>query len=223
MATHAGYNGRIVYYDSSYNNYVLNAYNWTVSYDAGEGETTDFTSTGAKTFLPLTTEWSGSATLRLDGTTAIPDLDNTLTYIWLFINYVEGTTEFGYRGTAFTTAMNPGVDVNGLPELTLNFRGSAVLTIGNIAGPLRVTDCTGNLDANGDYAYNGVANGRLEFAGSDGFLIQWDGVDTWWITDTTDTWAYVPTSTLSGPVYDGYGAVGGAAAGTPDVRWADNA
>ena len=126
MATVAGYMGSVVWAGANAN-FATNAYSWTLSYDAGEGETTDFTSTGAKTFIPLTTEWSGSFVTRLDATTAIPAVGIAATEIEL-----EITTNFGYEGSAFATSVTPGQDVNGLPELTVNFRGSGVLTLGAI-------------------------------------------------------------------------------------------
>ena len=133
MAVAAGYYSLIGWNDSASVSYILNAYNWTMSYEVGEGETTDFTSVGPKTFIALTTEWSGSLTLRFEQGSAYPDLDNTLTNIKLFI-YYSAPTEFGFGGTAFCTAENPTVDVNGVPEMVVNFRGSAALTIGDISG-----------------------------------------------------------------------------------------
>ena len=128
MATVAGYLGRVAWAGVNLN-FGLNAYSWTLSYDAGEGETTDFTSAGPKTFIPLTTEWSGSFVTRLDATTAIPAIGIAASVLSLYISFADN---FGYEGSAFSTSATPGQDVNGLPELTVNFRGTGVLTLGAI-------------------------------------------------------------------------------------------
>jgi hypothetical protein len=131
MATSQGYLASVGWNDSSSVSYVLNAYNWTLTYEAGEGETTDFSTTQPKTFIPLTTEWSGTASLRWDAGTALPDFETTLNNIKLFI---DTATTFGFGGSCFCTIENPTLDVNGVAEGTVNFRGSAALTIGDISG-----------------------------------------------------------------------------------------
>ena len=104
---------------------------FTVTYEAGEGETTDFTvaaPTYPKEWLPLTSEWSGTITCRLDAATGISAVGTTKTVLSL---YVTGGN-FGYEGSAFATSAAITVDVNGIPELVVSFRGSGALTIGGI-------------------------------------------------------------------------------------------
>ena len=141
MAVKQGYFARIVWTDSSEVSYAVNAFNWSLTYEAGEGETTAFP-TGIpavphpKDFLPLSTEWSGSMQLRLDAEASIPDFEDVLTLVKLYINAHDAVpiVEFGYGGNAFCKAQNPSADVNGVPEATVNFRGSGALTIGDISG-----------------------------------------------------------------------------------------
>lgn len=124
MATTAGYNGSVSWAGANANIAQL-AYAWTLTYEAGEGETTDYTSAGPKTFIPLTTEWSGSLTCRLDSATAISAVGVAASELKL---HITGT--FGYKGDAFATGANPSQDVNGVPEITVNFRGTSTLTLG---------------------------------------------------------------------------------------------
>lgn len=141
MAVKQGYFARIIWTDSNLVSYTVNAFNWTLSYEAGEGETTAFPTAAPatlpfpKTFLPLSTEWSGSCQLRLDADASIPDFENVLALIKLYINAEDAdpVVEFGYGGQGFCKAQNPSADVNGVPEATVNFRGSGALTIGDIS------------------------------------------------------------------------------------------
>lgn len=134
MAASQGYLASVGWTNSGSNSYVLNAYNWTLTYEAGEGETTDFTVAAAtypKEFLPLTSEWSGTASLRWDADIAIPAFEASLNNIRL---YVDTTGVWGFGGSCFCTLENPTMDVNGVAEGTVNFRGSGALTIGALGG-----------------------------------------------------------------------------------------
>ena len=136
MATKAGFNG-LVDWAAGNANFAQLVYQWTLSYEAGEGETTEWDHivvelaagrTPSKTFVALTTEWSGSFMTRLDSATAIPHPGTALSAIRLVIT----GGNFGYSGSGFCTTANPTQDVNGVPELTVNFRGSGPLTIGAV-------------------------------------------------------------------------------------------
>jgi len=122
MATTAAYNGSVSW-PGAYANIIQNSYAWTLTYEAGEGETTDFSTTSPKIWLPLTTEWSGTVTCRLDAGTAIPHVGLAATTIYL---YITGT--FGYSGSAFATSAAITLDVNGVPDLAVSFRGSGALS-----------------------------------------------------------------------------------------------
>ena len=126
MATAAGYGGSAVWAGANAN-YAQNVYSWTLNLEVGEGETTDFSSTGPKTWISLTHEWSGSFVCRLDASTALPAAGQALTTITL-----EIASNFGYAGTCFCTGFGASQEVNGVPEVTINFRGSAALTIGAV-------------------------------------------------------------------------------------------
>jgi hypothetical protein len=133
MAVKQGYFGKVVFAGANAGA-TTNAYSWSLTYEAGEGETTEFpTSTPTlphpKEFLPLSTEWSGSFNVRLDATTAMVAPGVLISELKL---YVDQANTFGYKGDAFIKSISPGVDVNGVPECTVNFRGTGVLTIGNI-------------------------------------------------------------------------------------------
>ena len=39
---------------------------------------------------------------------------------------------FGYKGNAFIKTLSPTVEVNGVPEATISFRGTGALTVGAI-------------------------------------------------------------------------------------------
>ena len=123
MAVTAGYNGTVSWAGGN-TDATTNVYNWTLSYEAAEGETTAFVSSGPKTFIALTTEWSGSFTCRLDATAAMPAPGNSITEITL--TAAAGRT---YVGSAFITSVNPTIDVNGVPECVVNFRGTGALVL----------------------------------------------------------------------------------------------
>lgn len=136
MATQAGFKGSASYAGANVN-FAQLVYQWTLNYEAGEGETTEWDHlvtelaagrTPSKTFISLTTEWSGSFMCRLDSATAIPDPGTTITELELRIL----STTFGYEGEAFVTTANPSLDANGVPELTVNYRGTGPLTVGAI-------------------------------------------------------------------------------------------
>ena len=110
-----------------------NVRNWTLTWESGEGDTTTMDPAACaedKSFIPLIREWSGSFQVSLDSSTAMPVPGNSITELKLFI---DKSTDFGYKGDAFITSINPSVDVNGVPECTVNFRGTGALTPGDIA------------------------------------------------------------------------------------------
>ena len=58
---------------------------------------------------------------------AVPAVGIAATEIQLLIK-----TAFGYKGDAFCTSIAPSVDVNGVAELVINFRGTGALTLGAV-------------------------------------------------------------------------------------------
>ena len=122
MATAAGYGGSVTW-AAGYGDADQNVYTWSLNYEAGEGETTDFSSSGPKTWIPLTTEWSGSFSARLDATTALVAVGTAATSLTLL---VAGSVS--YSGSAFATGMAITQDVNGVPEVVYTFRGTSTLT-----------------------------------------------------------------------------------------------
>ena len=123
MAAVAGFGGSVVW-AGGYATSDTNVYAWTLNYEAGEGETTDFTSSGPKTFISLTTEWSGTFTVRLDGTDVQVAPGTAAASITLTSS--AGRT---FVGSAFSTGLAISTDVNGIPESVVSFRGTGALTI----------------------------------------------------------------------------------------------
>ena len=128
MAAQEGFEGSVVWAGANANA-DNNVYSWNLTYDADEGETSDFLSTGPKSWIALMTEWSGSFAIRLDVATAVPHAGNSITLLKL---YVDLGTTFGYSGQAFIKSINPTGEVGGLFDCTINFRGTGALTIGAI-------------------------------------------------------------------------------------------
>jgi hypothetical protein len=166
MSVIAGKEAYVIYNDENGDSRVLHGVSWTMTAEAGEGETTEMTPGGAtdKTFIPLINEFSGSITCRLGSGSLAATLDGATTEVCLYIKYIPGLSAFGYRGSAICTGVSPTVDVNGVPEDVVTFRGTDALALGIIEGPLTVSG-TGTA-ADSAYTFEGYTGdgSTAEFA-----------------------------------------------------------
>ncbi len=67
MGAFSGHSGNVTFGSG----YTVNVYSWSIDYTAEALESTDFASSGARTFIPGLTGWSGSYECRLDSATPI--------------------------------------------------------------------------------------------------------------------------------------------------------
>ena len=100
-----------------------NVKSWSLDYTADTLDTTDFTTSGPRSFIGGLTTWSGSFETNLDATDAMPT-PGTKTRLTLTAS--SGRT---FVGLALLTGLHPSVSVDGLNGLTVDFQGSSDLTI----------------------------------------------------------------------------------------------
>ena len=135
MAAIAGYNGSVAWSAGVYNSDTagvsLNVRTWSLDYVADTLDTTDFTSTGDRTFISGLRSWSGTCESLLDGTASplgdasdLGSLDSVSDVITITAS--SGKT---YSGTAFVTGIHPSVAVDGVNTVTVDFQGTGAITI----------------------------------------------------------------------------------------------
>lgn len=104
--------------------------NWKLDLGADTPETTAFSSTGWKTFVPGLKEWNGSAEGNFDMT----DTNGQLAMQNALLNgtslalklYVDATHY--YSGTAYVKKVSPEAAVDDVVKIAFDFQGSGALT-----------------------------------------------------------------------------------------------
>ena len=112
---------------------TTNAKSWSLDYTADMLDTTDFTSTGDRTFIGGLRTWSGSWEMNLDSATKILSDEANLggtspvtTSDTLTLTADSGIT---YSGLATISGVHPSVSTDGLNTVTVDFQGNGPLTI----------------------------------------------------------------------------------------------
>lgn len=126
MAAFKGYNASVTW-AGGHSDSTLNAHEWSLTVEADELDTTDFTSTGWRTFESGLMNWSGSITVKMDDVTALPSPGDVATELKCKI-----LAAFGFKGNAYVSSINPSATVEGVGAATVNFRGTGALTIGAV-------------------------------------------------------------------------------------------
>jgi len=120
MATASGVTGTVTLVGG----YVTNVKAWTMDHNADMLDTTDFTSTGPRTFLGGLTQWSGSYTCNYDAT--VIAVAPGAAAAALVLTALTGQT---FSGNAILESYSINASVEGTPEFTANFQGTGALAI----------------------------------------------------------------------------------------------
>ncbi len=126
MAAFKGYNASVTW-AGGHADATLNSHEWSLTVEADELDTTDFTSTGFRTYESGLVNWSGSITLKMDDITALPAVGGVATELKCLI-----LGAFGFKGNAYISSINPGATVEGIGTAVVNFRGTGSITIGAV-------------------------------------------------------------------------------------------
>ena len=127
MAALAGHGGKVdwgtVISDAGYN---INA--WKLDFTADALETTDFSTTGWRSFVAGLRQWAGSVEAYVDGTNqmTIADVSSSASI------YLHNDTNHYFTGTAICTGVHPSVGVEGIQTQTIDFQGTGTLTYSDI-------------------------------------------------------------------------------------------
>ena len=126
MAAVNGIGGNITF-ASEPQNLDLNVRSWSLDYVADTLDTTDFTSTGDRTFISGLRSWSGTFEAFLDGTTT--PLTNSSDMGISGIITLQSASGRIYLGTMILSGMHPSVTVDGVNTVTVDFQGTDNLLI----------------------------------------------------------------------------------------------
>ncbi len=119
MAAINGITGNVSFKTGS----TTNVKSWSLDRVGDTHDSTDFTSTGERTFATGLKGWSGSFVVNLDDTTALPDVNQSAAIV------LTASTGRTYSGTAILTGIHPSVSIDGLNESTIDFQGTGTMTI----------------------------------------------------------------------------------------------
>ena len=120
MGAFSGHGGNVTFGSG----YTVNVYSWSIDYTAEALESTDFASSGARTFIPGLTGWSGSYECRLDSATPIVAPGAAAASATF-----QARTGLTYNGNIIITGVSPANAVDGLSGVTFSFQGTAGLSI----------------------------------------------------------------------------------------------
>jgi len=127
MAALVGYGGKVdwstVVSDVGYD---INA--WKLDFTAESLDSTDFSTSGWRTFIAGLKQWGGSLDAFIDGTNqlTIADVGSSAT-----IKLYNDTNHY-YKGTALCTGVHPSVGVEGIQTQSLDFQGTGALTYSDL-------------------------------------------------------------------------------------------
>jgi len=126
MAAIAGITGTVAWAYGG-GNIDLNVRSWSIDLVADVHDTTDFSSSGDRTFIGGLRSWSGSFENLLDGTTtplATGEVGSAA--VSLVLTSSTGRT---YTGDAICTGIHPSVSVDGINVVTVDFQGTGALAL----------------------------------------------------------------------------------------------
>lgn len=126
MSAFKGYDANVTW-AGGHANATVNAHEWSLAVEADELDITGFTSTGWRKYIAGLKNWSGSFTVRLDDTLAMPEPGGIETELKVLIS-----AAFGFKGDAYCASINPTTAVEGTGSCTVNFRGVGALIIGAV-------------------------------------------------------------------------------------------
>ena len=111
-----------------------NIFSWKLDYTADALETTDFSTTGWRSFVAGLRQWAGSAEAYIDGTNQIPVSDvGGSANLWLYYHVSDTIlTHEIYKGTAIITGIHPSVGVEGIQSQTIDFQGTGTLVYSDV-------------------------------------------------------------------------------------------
>lgn len=98
--------------------------NWSIDAACDTLDSTDFSDSGARTFIAGLTSWSGSMEFLYQG--SAPPVTLGTTYTLHAILDDDNSKE--YSGSAIITGCNPSVAVDGIEVYAVSFQGSGTLT-----------------------------------------------------------------------------------------------
>ena len=109
---------------------VMGVTSWSVDYTGSTGETTGMDSAGVKSFLPTTTEWSGSVEGHYEttGGDQPPDPSETIGAP-VAIDLETVAAGLGCAGNAICTGCSYTVSYDGTLDYNATFQGTGALTI----------------------------------------------------------------------------------------------
>ncbi len=113
---------------------ILGVTNWSIDYVGSTAETTGMDDSGVKSFLPTTTEWSGSFEGHWESTAApyfptaatgmMPGQSGTITLV-----ASDGTTTVTCAGETVYTGLSLTTPSDGTFDYTFSFQGTGALSI----------------------------------------------------------------------------------------------
>ena len=135
MARVTGTQGSFKYDDTgAVQQTIAGVTSWTIDYVGSTSETTGMEDAGVKTFLPTTSEWSGSVeghweTGNPPYINAAQDIMPGLAPADLELIAADGITTVTYTGKAICTGLSCNAGYDGTLDFTLSFQGSGALGI----------------------------------------------------------------------------------------------
>lgn len=138
MSGLAGYDGKVKWAFSDTTIYLSDAthnlYSWKLDFTAEALDSTNFTTTGWRTFLAGLKQWSASVEAFVDDTNSIPVSDVGSTARIYLYNHISDATigNLLYKGDAICTGIHPSVSVDGIQTQTLDFQGTSDLIFSDV-------------------------------------------------------------------------------------------
>ena len=127
MAVIKGYNGCVKWSDMTEIFSDYNTYSWTLDAVADVTDTTDFTSTGWRTFTASLKQWSGTIEVYIDETYVFQPSDvGSARELELYMSDSAASSLY-LHGHAIMSGWHPSVSVDGVDTQTVDFQGTSDL------------------------------------------------------------------------------------------------
>ena len=140
MAGLAGYDGNVKWTSDALgatawmSDATHNLYSWKLDFTAEALDSTNFSTSGWRTFVAGLKQWNASVEAYVDDTNQIPVSDvGSTARLWMYSHVSDAAIgNLLYKGEAICTGVHPSISVEGIQSQTLDFQGTSDLIFSDV-------------------------------------------------------------------------------------------
>ena len=127
MAVSAGYNGSVVFTDLNGEGITLRIRSWSIEWTADTLETTNFDTSGPRSYIGGLTSWSGSFELDADSAQEFVSSGYATAITDATVKFYLDSGNY-FQGSIIITSISVSTSVEEKPTVSVSFQGTGTLT-----------------------------------------------------------------------------------------------